>query len=172
MDTMPQATPPVRTRSVLSFASLGVGPADSAGFTLVEIMIVVVIIGLLAAIAIPAFQRVREKSIASRFANDLRLFSDGFQRYNLENGGWPAAQATAGSVSSTLAPYMPEAWSAPSPMGGGYTWSGASGRIRLLGSNATDSVMQRVDELIDDGDLATGDFTKMTGAGNYHLQLH
>ena len=58
-------------------------------FTLVEIMIVVVIIGLLAAMAISAFQRVRERSLASRYANDFNQFSAAFQRYVLENGGWP-----------------------------------------------------------------------------------
>lgn len=140
-------------------------------FTLVEIMVVVVIIGVLAAIAIPAFQRVREKSIVSRYANDFRQFAAAFQSYNMANGGWPAAQATAGSVSATLAPYLPASWAQPSPMGGGYTWSGTSGRIRLLGSNATDTIMQQVDALLDDGNLTTGSFSKMSGTGNFHLQL-
>ena len=43
------------------------------GFTLVEIMIVVAIIALLAAIAVPGFLRARKRSQASRIINDLRL---------------------------------------------------------------------------------------------------
>jgi type IV pilus assembly protein PilA len=55
------------------------------GFTLVEIMIVVVIIGLLAAMAIPAFQKVRTSSQDKAVLNNARL-SAGADQYYLENG--------------------------------------------------------------------------------------
>lgn len=140
-------------------------------FTLVEIMIVVVVIGLLAAMAVPAMQRVRRHAQAARLANDFRQFTAAFQRYNLENGSWPPAQNSAGAPTPEMAGYLPANWAQPSPLGGGYTWSGSTGRIRLTGSNATDDVMQLVDATIDDGDLSTGDFSRMSGPGNYHLQL-
>jgi type IV pilus assembly protein PilA len=56
------------------------------GFTLVEIMIVVVIIGLLAAMAIPAFNKVREESREKAMLNNLRQVASAGQRYILEEG--------------------------------------------------------------------------------------
>ena len=56
-----------------------------AGFTLVEIMIVVAIIALLAAIAVPGFLRARKRSQASRIINDLRLIDSAVDQYAIEN---------------------------------------------------------------------------------------
>jgi prepilin-type N-terminal cleavage/methylation domain-containing protein len=56
-----------------------------AGFTLVEIMIVVAIIALLAAIAVPGFLRARKRSQASKVINDLRLISAAVDQYAIEN---------------------------------------------------------------------------------------
>ena len=56
------------------------------GFTLVEIMIVVVIIGLLAAMAIPAFQKVRQSSQDKAVLNNARQLAAAADQYFLENG--------------------------------------------------------------------------------------
>jgi type IV pilus assembly protein PilA len=58
----------------------------ASGFTLVEIMIVVVIIGLLAAMAIPAFQKVRASSQDKAVTNNLRQLSAAADQYYLESG--------------------------------------------------------------------------------------
>jgi prepilin-type N-terminal cleavage/methylation domain-containing protein len=55
-----------------------------AGFTLVEIMIVVAIIALLAAIAVPGFLRARKRSQASKILNDLRLIDAAIDQYAIE----------------------------------------------------------------------------------------
>lgn len=55
------------------------------GFTLVEIMIVVAVIALLAAIAVPRFMRAHKRSLASTVLNELRLIDDAKTQYAAEN---------------------------------------------------------------------------------------
>ena len=55
------------------------------GFTLVEIMIVVAIIALLAAIAVPNFLRARKRSQATRILEDLRIIDSAVDQYAIEN---------------------------------------------------------------------------------------
>jgi prepilin-type N-terminal cleavage/methylation domain-containing protein len=57
-----------------------------AGFTLVEIMIVVAIIALLAAIAVPGFLRSRKRSQAAKVLNDLRMIDAAMDQYAIEKG--------------------------------------------------------------------------------------
>jgi len=61
------------------------------GFTLVEIMIVVAIIGLLAAIAIPNFVRARESAQANACINNLRQIDGAKQQWALEERALPNA---------------------------------------------------------------------------------
>lgn len=59
---------------------------NKKGFTLVEIMIVVVIIGLLAGMAIPAFQKVRNTSQNKAIVNNARQIMSAADQYFLEEG--------------------------------------------------------------------------------------
>ena len=59
---------------------------NRGGFSLVEIMIVVSIIGMLAALAIPAFMRVRQNSQDTAVYNNLRQIATAAQTYMLEHG--------------------------------------------------------------------------------------
>src|SRR5258705_6942333 len=58
---------------------------NRGGFTLVEIMIVVAIIALLAAIAVPSLLRARKRSQATRILEDLRMIDSAIDQYAIEN---------------------------------------------------------------------------------------
>ena len=76
----------------------------NAGFTLVEIMIVVAIIGLLAAIAIPNFVKARATSQANACINNLRQIDAAVNQFALETG--KTTGNAAPTLTTDLTPYI------------------------------------------------------------------
>jgi type IV pilus assembly protein PilA len=65
------------------------------GFTLIELLIVVVIIGILAAIAIPKFASTKEKAYLATMKSDLRNLATAQEAYASDNNGVYAADVAA-----------------------------------------------------------------------------
>jgi prepilin-type N-terminal cleavage/methylation domain-containing protein len=75
-----------------------------AGFTLVEIMIGVAIIAIMAAIALPAFQRARKRSQAGRTLEELRVLNDAIDQYAINTGKVAGDPVTFDDVRPYLKP--------------------------------------------------------------------
>ncbi len=147
-----------------------------AAFTLVEIMIVVVIIGLLATIAIPTFQRIAQQSRMTAFANDLRTLRSAVEIFNMESAVYPDDSST-GEFPAELAGYVnAHLFDHNTPLGGewdieyndsGIT-SGVGVHIRPFRQSSIETLLL-VDEQIDDGDSDEGSFQRLANDRYYWI---
>lgn len=135
---------------------------------MVEIMVVVVIIGLLAAAGIPTYRHITMRSKVTALENDLRLFSTAIQSYTLQNGHWPA-NGDPQEVPPQLVNSLPSNFIQPSPIGGVYKWNydvsadGITAKAAVIvmtanGFPVSDDVemLMMLDKQMDDGVLETG----------------
>ncbi len=109
-------------------------------FTLVEIMIVVVIIGLLAAMAIPAFQKVRSNSQNKAVTNNLRQLSAAADQYYLESGNTTVNSSDLVGTNTTqyvkvIKTVANETYTSALTQGNALTASGVSGQRTVTYSN-------------------------------------
>ena len=85
---------------------------NKKGFTLVEIMIVVAIIGLLAAIAIPNLLRAQMNARDQAVRSDLRTFSSAMESFRAAQNP-PAYVTVIGSLTTAVPPYVDSTWTSP-----------------------------------------------------------
>lgn len=150
---------------------------NNSAFTLVEIMIVVAIIAVLSAIAIPNILRARLNARVARVASNLKTFATGFQMYAVEHGALPAdAHLT---LPAGMEFYIdPADWNNDA-MGGQFNWDGPLwgeggpynyAGISLFGTTATMAELLLLDTSFDNGDLTSGAF-RQTPNGRYTFIL-
>jgi type II secretory pathway pseudopilin PulG len=163
-------------------------PRSAAGIGLVELMVVVLIISMIMALAVPSYQRVQKKAKAAALVNDFRVFSSVYLSYAHENGAWPAETA-AGIVPAGISAQEMKAdvWENPTPTGGQFDWEfmqahpggtspGGKWRAAIAISDAGPKPLivdlelyQLIDDAIDDGNLSTGSFR--LGNGNCPIYI-
>lgn len=84
---------------------------NTKGFTLIELLIVVVIIGILAAIAIPKFANTKEKAVLASMKSDLRNLITAQEAFFFDNTDYAGGVSGAGQVNGTggagLANFIP-----------------------------------------------------------------
>jgi prepilin-type N-terminal cleavage/methylation domain-containing protein len=153
------------------------------GFTLLEMMTVVGIIGLTLVMAIPSYMKMRKESSISEFVNTLHAIHDSFQEYAIMNRGYPPGMVQGKTPPAmTNGPYfLPKGfdWTKSTPLGGAWKWDAQmkslcnltyEDGIVVMDKNgspplALDDFFLRVDQQIDDGNLSTGMFRRRTFGG-------
>lgn len=144
-----------------------------SGFTLLEIMIVVAMIGLLLAMALPLFDKVRQRTQNTRLANDFRVFSGLIETFMIEEGTF-APGADPGQLPDSLVSYFkPDQWSERPAIGGAWDieqgTNSVQSAIGIDGFTAEEEQIQEFDNDYDDGNLTTGLFRKFGGNGYYFI---
>ena len=107
-------------------------------------MIVVAIIGLLAALAVPFFQKARINSQNNAFKNDLRIIDSAISQYIIDHKAYPA-DVYEKIMPPEIAPYLKHMdWLQPTPIGGYWDYDhdwGMTCGIGVYGASRTDAEM-------------------------------
>lgn len=146
----------------------------SGGFTLVEILIVVVILGVLAAVVVPRFAGASDQSRRAAFITNVTTFAEALEMHYARTG-----QLVADSGTGTLPPELAGVirvsdWENGTPIGGEWdVETNENGISNGVGvdfdlDHPGDAYMQEVDALFDDGNLATGKFRQLDDVTRFY----
>jgi prepilin-type N-terminal cleavage/methylation domain-containing protein len=119
---------------------------NQRGFTLIELMIVVAIIGILTAIAFPLYANIQARARVAKAQADVRTLASAVVVYSAHTGGLPGAltdlqsAVTVGGVSA--GPFVPPPGPTPPSGWSAYSYSSGSGTfsITTAGDGATVTV--------------------------------
>lgn len=155
-------------------------PVFRRGFSLVEMLMVLTILSIMAALAIPEIGSSLDESQQVAFVQDLRILANAAIQHRIRTGE-PLEDASSGAAPEGIeALVQPEQWEAGTPIGGQWDAERDSYGIRsavgvhfyqMKGRRVPAlEFMQRVDALIDDGDITSGHFRRLA-ANRFYLVL-
>ena len=138
------------------------------GFSLVELMVVVSVIGILALLAVPSVMTAAHRAKATITANDIRVFTNAIEYYSAAQGTYPA-QMSDTSLPESIDGYLPSIWT-----DGTYSWSYQNSEnftyFYVYNLDFTPEQAQRLDSIVDDGNIGTGKVViGMGGSGLMYL---
>lgn len=151
------------------------GRALSRGFTLVELLVVVMILGILVAVVIPSFKGAFDSSQQSAFVADIKIYSDAVHLFAVQTGDWPEDSST-GDIPDGFLDYIALAdWDDGTPLGGqwdvehdSYGITSAVGVVFDGGPGRDDEYMQEIDATYDDGLLESRYFREIEDDNRYY----
>jgi len=139
------------------------------GFSLIELLVVVVLLGLMGAVAVPQFAGTKQEMMQSAFVNDVYALTDAIQLYQLDHDAY-LPNTKAGELPEPLRPYIPfHRWEYGTPIGGAWDYEAnkSLGFKSAIGVRFSQlprpsvGFMEQIDARTDDGDLHTGWFTEI-----------
>jgi prepilin-type N-terminal cleavage/methylation domain-containing protein len=145
-----------------------------SAFTLVEILIVVVILGILAAIVVPQFTGATDEARQSTFIASLKTYADACEYFTAREGHYPP-DGGSGSIPAGFESYVDQdEFESPTPLGG--VWDvefNEMGITSAVGVHfqgvSVPEYMLHIDETFDDGDLDNGIFQQLAADRFYYI---
>jgi prepilin-type N-terminal cleavage/methylation domain-containing protein len=160
------------------------GRVSKTGFSLLELAVVAAIVGIIAALAIPAYMNVVRASRFTALSNDLRVHSEAILTHVADTGDYPSTHKQVGKFIPGMEGALSGSWLEETPVGGAYTWvytqqSNLKRRrafIQIVRRNKypfkiTLSELVDLDEKIDDGNLAQGHLQVAGNRIRYFVKL-
>lgn len=150
----------------------------SRAFTLVELLVIIVVLGILAGVAIPRYFDYTDRAIVSQTMYNFKVIGQAATNYCRDFGAYPPDNDGSTPGSGVAAAYWPNnLWETASPIGGKWNWNrGLGGQptgfadadvciysISTSPSARLTSRMTQIDAALDDGNLATGRMQFNTG---------
>jgi prepilin-type N-terminal cleavage/methylation domain-containing protein len=147
-------------------------------FSLVELTVVVVVIGVLAAVGVSRLGNYDRQAAQATFINDLRIFRQAAEIYHDQTDLW-LEDSSSGTLPDGWGPYVDvKRWTSATPIGGCWDFeynsfsltSGFGVHFYRYPPRRGDAYMQEIDARFDDGDLESGLFRKIAW-DRYYLIL-
>ena len=149
-------------------------PTTRTGFTLVEILIVVVILGILAALVVPKFSNATDEAKMGAFIGSIKTFADACEYFAVKEGYYPP-DGSSGQLPAGFEAYVDQSeYESPTPLGG--VWDvefnemGITSAVGVhFNGDPVPGFMLSIDEKFDDGDLAGGMFQQLAADRYYYI---